>query len=225
MPFRGVQGYGGGAIGWQNYVASSGLSTPSSGAGSEADPATDAAALISAGKATNGSDDGTYWFIRPNGTNTKFQAYAILRDGGWIKVVQYNNGTNMSGTSAINAGGAWAGDGEVDHNPGKLHSDDINDLSSSKFIIRVKGTSDNFLNGRAGTGKFEYTGGDALSDWGTSQDPTSTHRWYLDTGTDGTYEQYCTYTADSRSTCVAQGESGHTNSIWVHDHNYNATFH
>tara|TARA_Y100001963_G_scaffold102999_1_gene141782 strand:- start:1114 stop:1866 length:753 start_codon:yes stop_codon:yes gene_type:complete len=173
---------------------------------------------LSALMATSPSD-GKYTFNLSGGTGNDFEAYVITRDGGWVKGVSYYNGTDMSGTAAVNAGGSWC-DQEQGNYAGKLHSSDLNALmTTNKFVFRVHGSSDPLLNDGNGTGRYE--GGQSLPNWGTAQDPTSTYGLDMDMGTDGTYDYQTTYTQDNRTLCTSC--CAHISSIWVSDHNYNGS--
>lgn len=177
--------------------------------GSESNPATSGIQLYNAG-----FPSGTYW-LNPTGNN-KFQAYVINnRDGGgWVKFLQYYNSTNLGGTAAVNENGSWTTN-EIGLAAGKLSHADINALiTGNSFLFRVTGGSDNLLNNRVGTGKFEYT--QTLPQWGSLTDPSANYTWRVDTNSNGNYSFFCTYTNDTRGLC------GHGSSQWqwISDHNY-----
>lgn len=188
--------------------------------GSVTNPATSGIELYSLGLRT----DGIYW-LNPTGSYA-FQAYVILsRDGGgWVKAIQYNNGTNVNTSSEINPGGAWT-TSEINLNPGKIRTADITALNTTNsFLSRVTGSpqvggtnsSDNLFNNGVGTGKFAFT---SLPNWGTDLDPTTNYTLSLSTNSSDTYQFSATYTNDTRGRC------GHGSSqwIWPSDHNYFAT--
>jgi hypothetical protein len=81
--------------------------------------------------------DGTYW-LNPSGTSP-FQAYCIMsRDGGgWVKVLQYWNGTDIGGSSAVNANGTWT-TGEINYQAGKLATSDITALHQTKTTALLR---------------------------------------------------------------------------------------
>jgi len=194
-----------------------------SGEGSQSQPITNFN-TFKAGKTA--ADDGKYWFQLSSGSNTAFQTYVTFRDGGWIKVAQMNNNTDvLSGTSAINAGGSWIDDEINVNQPGKLHSSDINELSHQAFMMRVTGSpTDNFLNSRAGSMIFEYVNSETLPNWGSSQDPTGTYDLKLDHNNSGTGMEIMRYAYESRTLCSNDGNHGGNGSYWVSDHNYNGSW-
>lgn len=184
----------------------------SAGLGTIQNPATSGVQLYNAGFRA----DGVY-YLNPTGNNV-FKAYVILsRDGGgWVKVLQYNSNTNLSGTSAVNQDGSWC-EAEINLAPGRLSTADITALqTSTTYLFRVKGGTDNLLNNGLGTGKFEYSAG-TIAPWGTLFDPTANYTLKLDMTSDGTYEYYATYSNDARGLC---GHGGNTSWQWVSDHNY-----
>jgi hypothetical protein len=164
-----------------------------------------------------GATDGVYWLNFPTGSAAPFAAYIVFSkpDGPWVKAIQYNNGTDLSGSAAVNAGGAWT-TSQISLNPGKLASSDINVLKTSLSTMwRVTGNgggSDNLMNGGAGTLKINWT---SLPNWGTDAQPQSGQIYdiYLDNASDGTYEYGYRYYP------TVQGRCNHTTSIWISDHN------
>jgi hypothetical protein len=157
--------------------------------------------------------DGVYWLNFTSGTGQPFQAYIVFSkpDGPWVKAVQYNNGTDLSGSAAVNAGGAWT-TSQISLNPGKLASADINILKASLSTMwRVTGGSDNLMNNGTGTLKINWT---SLPNWGTDAQPQSgqTYDIYLDNASDGVYEYGYRYVP------TVQGRCNHTTSIWISDH-------
>ena len=204
QPIQGIAGFGGGATG----------AAFRSGQGPMPDKFSSLSQLMS-----YSPSDGKYTFNLSGGTGTDFEAYVITRDGGWVKALAYYGGNNMSGSSALNAGGNWT-DQEQGNYYGKLHSSDMNALmTTSKFLFRVHGGSDTLLNDGNGSGRYE--GGQALSNWGTGQDPTSSYGLDLDLTSNGTYDYQTTYTDDTRALCTSC--CSHIANIWVSDHNFNAT--
>lgn len=160
--------------------------------------------------------DGVYWLNFPTGSGAPFQAYIVFSktDGPWVKAIQWNNGTDLSGAGAVNAGGAWT-TSQISLNPGKLASSDINVLKTSLSTMwRVTGNgggSDNLMNGGAGTLKINFT---SLPNWGTDAQPQAGQIYdiYLDNASDGTYEYGYRYYP------TVQGRCNHTTSIWISDH-------
>ena len=193
------------------------------GEGSQSDPITNFTSF-KAGKTA--ADDGKYWFQLSSGSNTAFETWVTFRDNGWVKVAQMNNNTDvMSGTSAINAGGSWI-DSEINTNqPGKLNSQDINELKHKAFLLRVTGSpNDAFLNNRAGSMIFEYINSETLPTWGNSQDPTGTYDLKLDHDNSGTGMEIMRYNYESRTLCANDGNHPGNGSYWVSDHNYNGSW-
>jgi len=192
---------------------------------SSSNPITDFSAW-KVGKTT--ADDGKYWVKLSSGTNTAFETYITLRNGGWMKVAQmwsdYNVITGGGGAAdnAQQAGGAWINNEINTSGYGKLHSSDIDAMDKSAYLMRVTGGSDSFLNSGAGTMKFEYTGNRSLGNWGSHHRPTGGHRISVDHSSTGEYDTSCYYIADTRSLCRDDGNhSGNNGSAWTSDHNYN----
>lgn len=81
--------------------------------------------------------DGTYW-LNPSGTNP-FQAYCIMsRDGGgWVKVLQYWNGTDIGSSPAVNTNGSWT-TAEINYAAGKLATSDITLLHQTKTTALLR---------------------------------------------------------------------------------------
>ena len=186
-----------------------------SGVGMTADTAAGSPADLRAAGITS---SGVYWYRCTNGTGNAFQAYTIMgRDGDWVKVAQFYNATSLATTAAVNAGGTWI-DSEINLNQGgKIATADWTALNTSQsFLFRVRGGSDNLLNGGYGTGKLTYN--KVLTAYGTDLDPTDSYILSLDQTSTGTYEYSATYTNDS------QGRCNHTTNYWISDHNYNGTF-
>ena len=199
------------------------------GGGSSGDPITDFSAW-KVGKTT--ANDGKYWVKLASGTNTAFETYITLRNGGWMKVAQmwsdYNVITGGGGAAdnAQQAGGAWINNEINTSGYGKLHSSDIDAMDKSAYLMRVTGnpsgnSSDPFLNNGSGTMKFEYMGNRTLPNWGTHQRPTGEHKISVDANSNGEYDYACQYVADGRNLCRDDGNHGGNNgSAWTTDHNY-----
>ena len=208
---------------WVAAAGSGGGGGP--GSGTSGDPITDFSAW-KVGKTT--AHDGKYWVKLASGTNTAFETYITLRNGGWMKVAQMWNDYNVltSGTGEQQAGGAWINSEINTSGYGKLHSNDIDAMDKSAYLMRITGnpsgnSSDPFLNNGSGTMKFEYTGNRTLPNWGTHQRPTGGHRISVDHGSTGEYDTCCYYIADSRTLCRDDGNhSGNNSSAWTSDHNY-----
>lgn len=105
--------------------------------------------------------NGAYW-LNPTGTNP-FKAWCIMdRDGGgWVKVAQYYNGTDISGASAINENGTWTTQ-ERNLAAGKLRTADIDALHQTKttFLTRVLQTTSGahrYWRYRVGSSSDSYT--------------------------------------------------------------------
>jgi hypothetical protein len=167
---------------------------------------------------TGTTTDGKYWLKPTSGSGTAFQAYCIMaRDGGgWVKVLQFNGGTNLGTVNEVDLSGIWC-NSEISLYAGKIKTIDWTALNSTNSVLfRATGGSDNLFNNGAGTAKLSYAS--ALTPYGTDLDPTANYTLYLDMTGDGTYEYNCTYTNDTRGRC-----NGTTN-YWISDHNYNGTF-
>lgn len=192
------------------------IDRPIPGLGTEFNPALSGVQLYNAGFRTNG-----VYYLNPTGQNT-FKAYVILdRDGGgWVKVLQYNNGVNMNTTAAVNQNGSWV-ESEINLFPGKVRTADFSALQTQEsYLFRVQAPSggDNLLNNGLGTGKLEYSS--AMTDWGTDQDPTSNYTFRLDPTSNGTYSFFGTYSNDTRPRCEhGSGQDWR----WFSDHNYSYT--
>jgi hypothetical protein len=157
--------------------------------------------------------DGVYWLNFTSGSQQPFQAYIVFSkpDGPWVKAIQWNNGTDLSGSAAVNAGAAWT-TSQISLNPGKLATSDINVLKTSLSTMwRVTGGSDNLMNNGTGTLKINWT---SLPNWGTDAQPQSGQNYdiYLDNASDGTYEYGYRYVP------TVQGRCNHTTSVWISDH-------
>ena len=180
-----------------------------------------AASSASAIKALTGTTtDGVYW-LKGAASGLAFPAWCIMnRDGGgWVKVLQFNNATSLTTTSAVNGNGTWT-TAEINLAPGKIATADWNALKTEEsFLFRVSGgssISNNLLNTDAGTGKLIYHG--TLPPWGTDIDPQFGYSLSLDMNSDGGYDYAADYVVDGRGRC------NHTTSYWISDHNYSATW-
>lgn len=174
---------------------------------------------------TGTNTDGIYWIKPTGGSGSAIQVYCIMSKygGGWMKFLQYYGGTDMSNSSAINAGGAWC-NAEINAAAGKLSNTDILAMQATgintAFLFRVGGGSDNLLNNGSGTGKFSLNSG-VLANWGNNVDPSSTYRLSLDMTSNDSFDYICEYPQDT------QGQCPHTpvgTKLWYSDHNYNGSF-
>lgn len=158
--------------------------------------------------------DGTYW-LDPDGgpTTNAFRAYCLMSraNGGWTKVAQFDNVTDLTGPGSVNPSGSWiAGTTGA----GRLSAAAMALLWSRRvFLMRTASPSDGlFLGNGAGYMVWSATGTQAWPEFGTGQRPTAYTLGCERTG-DDTLDATQSYTADSRADC-AYG------SFWLFDHNY-----
>jgi hypothetical protein len=152
--------------------------------------------------------NGTYWLNTGNGP---FQAYVINdRDGGgWVKVLQYHNGTALGGSAAVNQNGTWTTQ-ERNLAAGKLLTADITALHQTRttFLARVYSES--------GTGPhryWRYRIGAAIS--GGSHFPRMS-RLGLTTNEGGSGTDYTIYTANADN-CADNGAIPGEGTVYSYD--------
>jgi hypothetical protein len=182
---------------------------------SQNNPATSAQAIL---QVNPNAPDGVYWIRPTGGSGTAFQTYCIMQryGGGWMKSLQYKDGTTMTGESSINPGGSWI-NSEINANQaGKITNTDFNAIKGTEFLLRVINGGDNLFNNGQGTAKFTYS--TTLPNWGTAVDPTASYSWSLDTTSNNSFDHKANYTNDTRGLC------NHATNVWINDHNYNGSF-
>ena len=208
-PLLGLQGSGGG-LGF--LTGGGGILGSSAG-----NPATSAYEILDAHP---DAPDGVYWFQDSNGSNTLYSTYCIMQryGGGWMKVCQYNNGTNINNqTSAVNANGDWV-NAEISLHAGKMHNSDITRNKGTEYLFRVTGHSDPLLNNGTGTGYFIGKHDNALSNLtDTVSEYNEQFMFALDTTNNGTFNESAVYNRDT-----ARGMCNMNSGVFKFngDHNY-----
>lgn len=168
--------------------------------------------------------DGVYWFQDVNGSNTLYSTYCIMQKygGGWMKVCQYNNGTNINNqTGAVNANGNWV-NAEISLHAGKMHNDDIGRNKGTEYLFKVTGGgstgSDPLLNSGNGTGYFNGKHENQLPNLtDTVSEYNEQFMFALDTNSNGTFNESVVYNRDT-----ARGMCNMNSSVFKFngDHNY-----
>jgi hypothetical protein len=157
--------------------------------------------------------DGTYWLnpFKSSDSSLSFKAYCLMSraGGGWTKVAQYDNVTDLSPKTAVNAGGAWTTGAS---GAGKLSNSAISLMwTRTRVLLRMPNPSDGILFGN-GIGYMIFAG--HFTDFGTGLRPGSPpYSLYCEQTGDEIIDAQQNYAVDGRADC------GY-GSYWLYDHNY-----